>query len=400
MKKLDDAGRRWQFLRTANERRRHNRSRPPNIFQVTRKSRLISKVQIWQGGDPEWALCVREPSRPPRHLCFSTNLRDSMQFVEELRRASFAAMRSKRTLIDRSRGPNALPRLGGYSDFSYPTYISTAAAVVLAAEFERLSKAYSEVTPTVDLDRWNKDVFRTLYQIGFFEIVGITPQRDDVVIEAGDTRTMQIVSTKNADDLGKVDRALQTLGSFINPRGIIPDEILIELLTGLSEAMSNVTNHAYPDDYEPEYPHIGQLWVAATADRSHETLTVVIYDQGVTIPVTYPRIQRLANVGRYLSRTLRREPEFDFQNDGTYIRAAMKHGGSRTDQRHRGKGLPQMVDVIDRSGRGRLSVYSRGGWCVRDSNGRVKSGAVPFSIGGTLIEWVVELTPESAVIRS
>ncbi|WP_141502320.1 ATP-binding protein [Rhizobium sp. J15] len=340
---------------------------------------------------------MREPTRPPQKLCFRENLDESMRFMEELRVASYAAIKSKHKVIDRSRG---MPRVGGYADFSYPIYISTAAAVVLAAEFERLSKAYSEITPTVDLDRWNGDVFRKLYQIGFFEIVGITPKRDDVVIEEGATRTMQIVSTKNADDLDQVDGALQKLGSFINPDGNIPEGIIIELLTGLSEAMSNVTNHAYPADYEPDYPHIGQLWVAATADRENQSLTVVVYDQGITIPVTYPRIERLERVVNYLARTLKQRPEFDFQNDGTYIRAAMKHGGSRTDQRHRGKGLPQMVEVIERTGRGKLSVYSRGGWCVRDSNGRLRSGAVPFSIGGTLIEWTVELKQTSAVVSS
>lgn len=400
MKKLYESGRRWLALRAANQLRRRCRSRPTNVFRVSQKERDIRRVQIWQGGEPEWALSMRAPSRPPQKLCFRENMRESMRFMEDVRRASHRAMRSKRKLIDRSRGPYALPRLGGYSDFSYPNYISTAAAVVLAAEFERLGKAHGEIPPTVDLDKWNDGVFRKLFQIGFFEIVGITPQRDDVVIDEGDTRTVQIISTKNADDLGKVDAALQSLGTFMNPDGSLPDDILIEFLTGLSEAMSNVTNHAYPPDYEPDYPHIGQLWVAATADRTNKTLTVVVYDQGVSIPVTYPRIQRVDRVVHYLTRALRKAPEFDFQNDGTYIRAAMKHGGSRTDQKHRGKGLPQMVEVLERTGRGKLSVYSRGGWCTRDSDGRLKSGAVPFSVGGTLIEWAVELTQTPAVISS
>lgn len=400
LKKLSNSGRRWQILRTANELRRLGRKRPANPFGVTHRTRSVRKVQIWQGGEPEWALCLRAPEKPPKTFCFRDNLQESFRFFERLRTASYEVTRSKLPLIDRSRGSKSLPRIGGYFDFSFPKYISTAAAVVMASEFERLTRAYGEVTPTVDLDMWNEDVFRKLFQIGFFEIVGITPSRDDVMIDEGDTRTMQIIGTKNANDLERVDKALQALGEFVNPDGNIPDHIVIGLLTGLAEAMSNVTAHAYPDDYVPEYPHIGQLWIAATADRVNKTLTVVVYDQGITIPVTYPRLQRMEKVVNYLTRALRARPEFDFQNDGTYIRAAMRHGGSRTDQRHRGKGLPQMIDVIEMSGRGKLSVYSRGGWCVRDSDGRLKSGAVPCSIGGTLIEWAVELSQPSAVTSS
>ena len=262
----------------------------------------------------------------------------------------------------------------------------------MAAEYERLRRRSSEVPCTVDLDRWNPQVFRTLYQLGFFEIVGITTSQQDRFWEQEDTLTMQIVSTRNADDLAKVDSSLQILGKFINPEASIPDHVFIDILTGLSEAISNVTNHAYPDDYLPRYPHIGRLWIAATADRRQKSLTVVVYDQGVTIPVTYPRIQRVEQVMNFLGRALKQGRSFDFQNDGTYIRAAMRYGGSRTDQEHRGKGLPQMMAVIDRVGNGSMAVISRGGWCFRDSRGRLRSGAVPYSISGTLIEWQVELS--------
>jgi anti-sigma regulatory factor (Ser/Thr protein kinase) len=319
-----------------------------------------------------------------------------MEFIDYFQKGADRAIKSKRKFIQRlSRA--RLPRVGTYFDFSYPTEISTGAAVVLAAEYERVRRFANETPFTVDLDRWNEGVFRKLFQLGFFEIVGITPQRQDVLIEDGDTRTMQIVSMQNADDLERVDRALQALGRFLNPASSIPENVIIELLTGLSEAISNVTNHAYPSDYEPEYPHIGRLWISATADRNNQSLTVVIYDQGVTIPVTYPRIARIEKVENYLGRALKQRRAFEFQNDGTYIRAAMKYGGSRTDHDYRGKGLPQMIEVIDRLGRGKMTVISRGGWCYRDARGRLRSGAVPFSIGGTLVEWELELSSNEMV---
>lgn len=314
-----------------------------------------------------------------------------MQYFHTVRGSTHRMKRNNALFVDRASG-NGTPRIAGYSDFSKLTYISTAAAVVLSAEYERWREVCSEVPPTVELDKWNPNVFRKLYQLGFFEIVGFTPQRDDVVIESGTTRTMQIVSMKNADDLAKVDMSLQKLGEFLNPGKSLPDEIVIDLLTGLSEAISNVTNHAYSDDIQTDYPHIGSLWVAATADRENNSLTIVVYDQGATIPVTYPRIGRLEKVTRYLVRTIKNDGSFKYENDGTYVRAAMKYGGSRTDEKHRGKGLPQMMDVIKRVGSGTMTVYSRGGWCRRSKNGRLKSGAVQYSVGGTLIEWSVELS--------
>ncbi|NTH50459.1 ATP-binding protein [Agrobacterium rhizogenes] len=388
----------WFINRAYNQRRRafrHDKAWQRR-HAVRERFEHLHKVQIWQGEDFEWAICTRSPTLPPKRLCFVDNMDESVQFFDELRNGTKRTFETKVPIVDRS-DTSRLPRIIGYFDFSYPDYISTAAAVVLTAEFERLATIDSNVPPTVNLGQWNENVFRKLFQLGFFEVVGLTPKREDVTIEEGDTRTMFIVSAKNADELARVDNGLQSLGAFLNPVNNIPDNIIIELLTGLGEAMSNVTNHAYAMDFPAPYPHINSLWVAATADRSKNTLTVVIYDQGATIPFTYPRIDRLDQVVRYLARTLRREPRFEFENDGTYIRAAMKYGGSRTDRPHRGKGLPQMVDVIEKTGSGSMTVYSRGGWCKRNSNGRFSSGAVPFSFGGTLIEWTVELNSKMPV---
>lgn len=379
----------WHRRRAANEHRRRFGRRLGNYRTRTRSNGHL--VQIWQGGDPEWAVCSGKAHKPPKVLCFQRNTSQTMQFFANLQIGAAEMVSRKRKLVSRL-SARRLPRIGSYFDFSYPEYLSTGAAVVLAAEYERMKLSSSEVPHTVDLDRWNLPVFRTLFQLGFFGIVGIAPGEHGGTAEDGDTLTMQIVSSQNADDLALVDRALQELGGFLNPANSIPDEVIIDILTGLSEAISNVTNHAYPADFQPKYPHVGRLWIAATADRRDNSLTVVVYDQGVTIPVTYPRIQRYEKVLAYLGRTLKQTPSFDFQNDGTYIRAAMRYGGSRTDERHRGKGLPQMMSVISRVGTGSMTVISRGGWCFRDTRGRFKSGAVRYPIGGTLIEWRVELS--------
>ncbi len=115
-----------------------------------------------------------------------------------------------------------------------------------------------------------------------------------------------------------------TSSTGVNPE--ILEETLIKVLTTISEAITNVTQHAYPLDHSYEYKHIDRFWVAVTANRDQKNLTVVIYDQGATIPITYPRLERTEKVKRFLRRAISIKPECDYQYDGTYIRAAMRFG--------------------------------------------------------------------------
>lgn len=323
-------------------------------------------------------------------MCVERNRAETFAFFSEMRRNFNRGIAENSTFIQRPSRPGALPQIPRYVDMSLVAEISTAAAVILAAEYERMAAIQGTVPPTVDLDRWNDQVFLKLFQIGFFEITGHAPNPERVT-ESDASLTMRIVRSTSSDDLQEIDFALQRLFAFLGPTGQDADSTIIEFLTALSEAMTNVTNHAYTTDMDFDRPSLESFWVAATASRSENSLTIVVYDQGATIPATYPRYSRLDRVKRFLSRALREPEPIGFQDDGTYIRAAMRYGGSRTDQRHRGRGLPQMFLALQKIGRGTLSIYSRGGWCRRSSEGRMRSGALNTPIGGTLIEWSVVL---------
>lgn len=358
--------------------------------------RSISQVTIWTGGEPEAALCLTKPIAPPNPLCFEKNREMSVQIFDNFRRESEWAISHNLPFIMRS-SPKKMPRIDSYLDFSQLSAISTSAAVVLASEYERVAALQGNVPPTVDLHKWQEPVFRKLFEIGFFEIVGLADTGRDLIEDVGDTRTMRIVSSKSADKLGVIDLALQELAQFLRPSQALPDEvdeIIIQFVTAISEAISNVTAHAYMHGIELSHRHINGVWVAATANRSDDSLTIVVYDQGASIPATYPRMERLDKVTRYLSRVVRWNPDqHDYAHDGTFIRAAMRYGGSRTDDSYRGKGLPQMFDALRRMSRGTMTILSRGGWCQRDAQtGRIRSGHLNSSIGGTLIEWQVSLS--------
>ena len=300
------------------------------------------------------------------------------------------------------KGPNSTPRISSYFDFSKIREISTSAAVVLTAEYSRLSTLTKQTPPTVDLENWNDQVVLRLFQLGYFSLLGHIPDIEDRVVENGSTLTMRILCAKNADELNVVDSSLQDLGRFLlgNDDGRIElfDEAIVKTLTTISEAITNVTQHAYPQGHDYEFPHVESFWVAATADRELGTLTVVVYDQGASIPVTYPRMNLAENIKRFLRRAIRGGSEIDYENDGTYVRAAMRYGGSRTDKPYRGKGFPQMIELLKSIGGGSLSIRSRGGWCIRQPNGRVRSGYLHSSIGGTLVEWTVDL-PSSGRLK-
>ena len=265
-----------------------------------------------------------------------------------------------------------------------------ASAVVLAADYDRLRHFLSEVPPTINLRRWDPVVVTRLHQLGFFNILGHAPD-PNLLVQDGDFLLMRIIRSQNCEKLADVDDALMELGKFVS---LSPDELdqkITHTLSIISEVMSNVTQHAYRKDVDFEYDHIGSFWVSAEANKAEKTLRIVLFDQGATIPITYPKMERTDKVARFFLRALSRSPQFDYEDDGTYIRAALRYGGSRTELDYRGKGFPQMSDLLGTLGGGELRVFSRGGWCVRSRNGKVTSGSYDCSIGGTLVEWKIEL---------
>lgn len=391
VKRLSEKRRRWLFIRARNEERRKGNTKSRR-GKAAAPGYHGTPVQIWQGGEPEYALCMRPPVPPPHVLCFSKRAEETTDFFSVIRRGYF--MNGARNLVRRS-SPNSPPNIETYFDFSKLAEISTSASVVLTAEYSRISILNEEVPPTVDINKWNRGVLTRLYQIGFFSSLGHIPDLDEKLVTDGPTLTMRIVRATNANELHVVDDALQELGRFMFGADLEKSEMLeqaiVTTMTAISEAITNVTQHAYPDDRKYEYPHVESFWVAATADRIKRTLTIVVYDQGASVPVTYPRMTLTEKIQRYLRRAIKREKKFVYENDGTYVRAAMRYGGSRTDKPYRGRGFPQMYDLIKAIGDGTLRIHSRGGWAVRGPGGRIQSGYVGSSIGGTLIEWTVSL---------
>lgn len=400
MKKLTERYSKWLDSRSKNQARRSNKN--PVAFEQSRHPRRKQyhnrPVRIWQGGEPEDAICTRAPTPAPSLLCFNNNAEQTINFLFRIRSSFLSGSQEAIAKFVTYRSERSIARIGGYVDFSMIKGIGTAAAVVLTADYQRLSMMNTQIPPTINLHQWTPEVVTKLYQMGFFNLLGHLPEDEASFVKDGPTLTMPILCARNADSLGAVDPQLLKLAEFLSGDEEIGgeelDATIVKVITTISEAITNVTQHAYPSEYQYEFQHVGSFWVAATADRDKQTLTIVVYDQGASIPITYPKIERSKRITRFLRRALSREAGFDYADDGTYIRAALRYGGTRTNEPYRGKGFPQMFEILQSVGLGTLRVRSRGGWCSRTPNGRVKSGSLPSSIGGTLVEWEIEIRPE------
>jgi len=167
--------------------------------------------------------------------------------------------------------------------------------------------------------------------------------------------------------------------------GEIAEGLSEQLYTGITEAMTNVLNHAY------EFPRAD----GTTSDRrewwmfSQEKegmLSVAFCDLGAGIPPTLRRRrpyvwERAFKVGK--------------GSDSNVIAYAIMDSISRTRQSHRGHGLNQIVSLIDDIPGARMRVVSNKGAIERQSR-KMSQFDFSDSIMGTLIYWCIPLPSKEA----
>jgi len=268
--------------------------------------------------------------------------------------------------------------------FNRLKYISPSAALVLASEMDRWNQRLGGGL-RADVDSWQPDIRRLLAQMGYFELLGL--------------ERPQNLETKNTTFLPfKRGIAHDPHSNENHGGGELAKQLRIEieeltgasiqrhfLFEGLSEAITNVGQHAYSDGYVGA---LRQWWVSASYDREDSVLCVTFYDQGDGIPVTLPN-NEFFDLIRHM---------FDGWSDSFKIGAAMEIGNTATRRAERGKGLQNFVEFAKAHRWGRLSIYSLTG--LYRMNWKMENGAQEFtdqredfenSIGGTLIEWQVKL---------
>ena len=260
-------------------------------------------------------------------------------------------------------------------DFSNTTRVTAAAMLLTLAEIERIYELHPRRRPVI-ARMPREDVVRQVFQqIGLCQLLGI--KRSVPVTHENVTFWRYVSGTKvNGEAVGQV---------LENFQDQMPENS--ELYDGVSEAMTNAVQHAGIAKRSDGIPILDRRWWMFAGVRRGE-LAVVVADLGIGIPRSVPVNWGDEAIGRLLEKIgLRRT------TDGNYIRLAMELRRTRTNLRHRGKGMPELKDVLDQAGDGVLSVYSnKGGYTYSPTmrtDGKIRS--FKMSIMGTIIEWSLPL---------
>jgi hypothetical protein len=234
------------------------------------------------------------------------------------------------------------------------------------------------------------EVLDTFWDIGFFDIVGI-PQNLEKPDLNGRFAILPMRSGNTADGAA-VSALLSDLRSLF-PGGSDPAEgNMLQLYGAMIEGIVNVVRHAYPEDGIYPFRPINRWWMTGAVDRDDRWTTAVIYDQGVTIPVSLPNWEHYSGVRRRILSAMGLVPKpGDPRSDGEAIAAAVEESVSSTGEPHRGHGLAQMRDFVNQCREGYLRIMSRHGEVIFREGGKREIKTHNVSVGGTLIEWGVLL---------
>jgi hypothetical protein len=261
-------------------------------------------------------------------------------------------------------------------DFTHTSKMYAEGTLVFVAELRRLIRhVEGSVEITCKLPKSNK-ICQVLKQVGVLDLLGVTAEImpvDDDVVNWRCAHGEHVLGEKYEDILQQYD-------------GEITEALQNELYTGITEAMANVMNHAY-DFARKDGLTIKnrEWWMFSQQLNGH--LSIVFCDLGAgiprTLPLKHPSVwQRIARLGKTA--------------DAFTIEYAVRDSISRTGDDHRGKGLGQIVRVIENVAGGEVMVYSNRGAYLRQG---VKTRLLHYSdnIMGTLIYWRIPLQSEAAL---
>ena len=264
-------------------------------------------------------------------------------------------------------------RLRLYLNFDNIRHISPSAALVLASEVDRWNGSLGGRLRARDR-HWDPNIKRLLCEMGFFDLLHLAPPPDLGIVT--NTTFLQFLRG-NVEQRGNGGLLAQMLGKRIEAAA--GREIRRHLLfDGLTEAITNVSQHAYRKDPAEAYR---PWWMFAAYTRSSNTIIVSFYDHGLTIPTTLPASKGFEWM----------KDKLGFWNDGERIKAAMQYGRSATEQTGRGKGLQNFLEIIEAHPGSKLTIFSNKGKLIVANgvqNGlEFDSSVLETSLLGTLIEW-------------
>lgn len=371
MKKLTVSYRRWLAVRKRSEARKRYEHQ---------HGRLTPVLGVVTDNDGRWVARVSKKDELPGTLCLDVDRDGTLEFFNDLRVRTIQPARTRPRPVSKKRG--RIRWIKAYVDFQPLKIISPGAALILAAEYDRIRRTRTLNSSAIDIEKWDKDVYRRLYQLGFFELLGINPERLSAL--PGPLQTSEYLTPMfcgNDTDLREPGEKLLDL--FVAVGG--DDASRVQLLGAVADAIENVKGHAYEGMNHPGIPHL--WWMSGSADQEARKLTLSIYDQGISIPVTLPNKWSKDALGTVIQSIVRggSVPDItDPKMDGYAVAAAMRMSKTSSGLEERGKGLTKIRKAVADCAGGRLRVISRRGNYLFE-NGVETFESLPVPLHGTYI---------------
>lgn len=264
--------------------------------------------------------------------------------------------------------------------------LSTSAALVLTAELSRWDE-HLRVCLVPSVETWNPNIRAQLSDLGFFNLFKKFENENQSGQSNLEPELKLIKYIKGQHGDNSKHRELRSAITQLIGENVTKWTILA---SGITEAVQNVGEHAYPESCKIPKKH--QNWyMGGSLDTKANELRVVFYDQGIGIPSSLPSSTKWEKAQNWMSFL---EP-VDRKKDKNLLKAAVGYNRSRTGEHGKGKGLQDFLEFIKERGSGYLSILSERGlykFTKEQSVSSEKSESFKSPLQGTLIIWKIELT--------
>lgn len=307
---------------------------------------------------------------PPSNFSFSTNYIETVSFLRNFKEAVLKGPQKSR------------PRV--FIDLAEIKTITLAGALVLAAEIYRWRKHSGVGLVARNTVDWDPEVRRQLSSIGFFRLlhVNLDEKFEHDSIPAHVTVLPMISSTVLDQEL-----LHKTLELLADAARILDQDPLV--YGALVEAAYNAKLHAYPDNYDYEFPPVVKGWWATAGWMPQQgCVKFLVYDQGVGIPSTLPRWSGWEKIRATMVSIFGESVGQAMKDSSNLIEAAIQLDRTSLDGGH-GKGLQDVVAVVESVPGASVRILSGTGRVIYHHDGRTEKRDEPLHIGGTLIEWTI-----------
>lgn len=370
MRRLTPKYKMWLLLRAKN--------------QLRRKAEASPEVALLRYEDGSRTVKISGRHIVPDILCLDDNYESTIELFSSIRKKASIPTRTTVTIPKRKKGSRPA-WVRNYHDFSIINKISAGAALILASEYDRISRVFNLPPATINQHEWNPYVATTLFQLGFFDLLHLKPN----VAPPSDALIVERMVAESNSDIKPGTEAIKSLFGKVGGN----NQLRVALGSAVADAVENVVGHAYPTNWSERRWRAPLWWFVGAADPKTNRVTLVIFDQGITIPARLPLSWPLSTLTG-LCLTLFGKPfcSNDPAFDGNAIEAAMELGKTSTGQTHRGKGLPKIREIIQKCPHGRLRIVSRHGECIYGADGTHLVTSHAVALMGTYIELEASLS--------